>query len=132
MSSRLPASLLALLAALSSQWAAAEHSKLETVLVTATRETRQLQDVAASVGVLGQDELEAVNPGHSAELLNRIPGVNIVQLGSSGEGAAAAIRQPVSYGPVYLYLENGVPTRSAGFFNHNALYEVNTAQRYSV
>ena len=127
MSSRLPASLLALLAALSSQWAAAEHSKLETVLVTATREARQLQDVAASVGVLGQDELEAVNPGHSAELLNRIPGVNIVQLGSSGEGAAAAIRQPVSYGPVYLYLENGVPTRSAGFFNHNALYEVNTA-----
>ncbi len=105
----------------------AEHAQLETVLVTATRDAQQLQDVAASVGVIAQGELEAVNPGHAAELMNRIPGVNIVQLGSSGEGAAAAIRQPVSYGPVYLYLENGVPTRSAGFFNHNALYEVNTA-----
>lgn len=127
MSYPLRSGLVALLAGLYSATAVAEHAKLETVLVTATREARQLQDVAASVGVLGQDELEAVNPGHSAELLNRIPGVNIVQLGSSGEGTAAAIRQPVSYGPVYLYLENGVPTRSAGFFNHNALYEVNTA-----
>src|SRR5690606_40706612 len=30
--------------------------------------------------------------------------------------------------PVYLFPENGVPTRSTGFFNHNALYEVNVAQ----
>jgi iron complex outermembrane receptor protein len=107
--------------------AMAEHPRLETLLVTATRDKQQLQEVAASVGVLSQSELETVNPAHASELLNRIPGVNIVQLGSGGEGVAAAIRQPVSYSPVYLYLENGVPTRSAGFFNHNALYEVNTA-----
>ncbi len=105
----------------------AEHSTLETVLVTATRAPQHLADVAASVGVLDQATIEALNPSHASELMNRIPGVNIVQLGSGGEGVAAAIRQPVSYNPVYLYLENGVPTRSAGFFNHNALYEVNTA-----
>jgi outer membrane receptor protein involved in Fe transport len=29
---------------------------------------------------------------------------------------------------VYLYLEDGIPTRSTGFFNHNALYEVNLPQ----
>lgn len=118
---------LCMLAASASLAAHAEHSKLETVLVTATRDTQSLSDIAASVGVLDQDTLEKLNPTHAAELMNRIPGVNIVQLGSSGEGVAAAIRQPVSYGPVYLYLENGVPTRSAGFFNHNALYEVNSA-----
>ena len=29
---------------------------------------------------------------------------------------------------MYLYLEDGVPTRATGFFNHNALYEVNLPQ----
>lgn len=98
---------------------------LETVVVTATREKSSLANTAASVGVLGEKLVQEVLPTHSSELLNRIPGVNIVQLGSSAEGTAAAIRQPISYGPVYLYLENGVPTRSAGFFNHNALYGMN-------
>ncbi len=106
----------------------AEHGEyLETVVVTATRDHSSLSDTAASVGVLDEDTVRALKSSHSSELLNRISGVNIVQLGSSGEGVAAAIRQPVSYSPVYLYLENGVPTRSAGFFNHNALYEVNTS-----
>jgi outer membrane receptor protein involved in Fe transport len=36
-----------------------------------------------------------------------------------------AIRQPLTTNPVYLYLEDGIPTRSTGFFNHNALYEIN-------
>lgn len=109
--------------------AAADHSRdyLETVVVTATRDDSSLADTAASVGVLDEDTVRALNPAHSSELLNRISGVNIVQLGSSGEGVAAGIRQPVSTSPVYLYLENGVPTRSAGFFNHNALYEINTS-----
>ena len=39
-----------------------------------------------------------------------------------------AIRQPITTKPVYLFLEDGVPTRSTGFFNHNALYEVNIPQ----
>lgn len=39
-----------------------------------------------------------------------------------------AIRQPITTKPVYLYLEDGVPTRATGFFNHNALYEVNIPQ----
>ncbi|CAA0100870.1 Catecholate siderophore receptor Fiu [BD1-7 clade bacterium] len=100
---------------------------LETVIVTATREKQTLANTAASVGVIGTTTLEDTNPIHPAEVLNRIPGVGIVQLGSGSQGTAAAIRQPVSFGPVYLYLENGVPTRSAGFFNHNALYELNVA-----
>jgi outer membrane receptor protein involved in Fe transport len=40
----------------------------------------------------------------------------------------AAIRQPMTTEPVYLYLEDGVPARSTGFFNHNALYEINLPQ----
>ena len=32
----------------------------------------------------------------------------------------------------YLYLEDGVPIRSTGFFNHNALYEINVPQAGSI
>ena len=44
---------------------------------------------------------------------------------TGGEGHQTVIRQPLTRGPVYLFLEDGVPTRSTGFFNHNALYEIN-------
>ncbi len=100
---------------------------LETIVVTATREEARLADTAASIGVLNEDDIKAISPTHPEQLLNRIPGVNIVQIGSSGEGHMAAIRQPISTTPVYLFLENGVPVRSPAFFNHNSLYEVNVA-----
>jgi outer membrane receptor protein involved in Fe transport len=43
-----------------------------------------------------------------------------------------SIRQPITTKPMYLYLEDGVPTRATGFFNHNALYEVNLPQAAGV
>src|SRR5215213_6801915 len=58
--------------------------------------------------------------------MKRIPGVYVSQL--SGEGHSMSMRQPITTKPMYLYLEDGVPTRSTGFFNHNALYEVNLPQ----
>jgi iron complex outermembrane recepter protein len=105
---------------------------LESITVTGTRQAAQLQDTPAAVGMVDARTLQAVNPVHSADVLNRVPGVFINQLGSSGQGTSAAIRQPITTNPVYLYLENGVPTRSPAFFNHNALYEVNVAQANGV
>src|SRR5690606_38954100 len=58
-----------------------------------------------------------------ADLMAQVPGAWINVTG--GEGHMTAIRHPQTTSPVYLYLEDGVPTRSTGFFNHNALYEVN-------
>ena len=40
---------------------------------------------------------------------------------TNGEGHTTAIRQPFTTSPLYLYLEDGIPTRATGFFNHNAL-----------
>lgn len=105
---------------------------LDTITVTGTRDQARLADTATSVGVIDHITVDQINPTHSADLLNRIPGVFINQLGSTGQGVSAAIRQPITTGPVYLYLENGVPTRSPAFFNHNALYEVNVAQANGV
>src|SRR5690606_28139216 len=63
---------------------------------------------------------------HPSEIMDNIPGVWVNVTG--GEGHMTAIRQPLTTDPVYLYLEDGVPTRSTGFFNHNALCESNLPQ----
>ena len=95
----------------------------EEVTVTDLREEQSRRDTPATVTTLARETVARLNPGHPGELLAQVPGVWVNV--TSGEGHAAAIRQPLTTSPVYLYLEDGVPTRSTGFFNHNALYEVN-------
>ncbi len=99
---------------------------METMVVTATREAKDKSKLSESVGIIGSDQLELINPSHPAEALNRIAGVHINNLG--GEGHMTAIRQPITTAGVYLFLEDGVPTRPTGYFNHNGLYEVNIPQ----
>jgi outer membrane receptor protein involved in Fe transport len=96
------------------------------MVVSATRETQRRTDASATIDVIGGAEMRESRAAHPAAIVKRIPGVHISQL--SGEGHSTAIRQPISTKPLYLYLEDGVPTRSTGFFNHNALYEVNLPQ----
>ena len=105
---------------------AEEKKRLDTVVVTATREAKPQSEVAESVTVTDSEDIEFVSPGHPAEILNRTPGVHINNLG--GEGHMTSIRQPISTGGVYLFLEDGIPTRPTGLFNHNALYEINVPQ----
>ena len=103
---------------------------LADVVVTATREAVRRIEIPATIESVGAAEIARVRPTHPSELLNRMAGVWVNTTG--GEGHSAAIRQPRTTSPVYLYLEDGVPTRSTGFFNHNALYEVNVPQAQRV
>ncbi|MBZ0104800.1 MAG: TonB-dependent receptor [Sulfuricella denitrificans] len=96
---------------------------LGEVTVTGTREGRALAETPATVDIVKGDEIRAVSPRHPSEIMGQIPGVWVNVTG--GEGHQTAIRQPLTTSPVYLYLEDGIPTRSTGFFNHNALYEIN-------
>ncbi|MEZ5813513.1 MAG: TonB-dependent receptor [Alphaproteobacteria bacterium] len=99
---------------------------LDTIVVTATREEKSKSEVPEAVEVTQGEEIEFVSPAHPSEVLNRTAGVHINNLG--GEGHMTAIRQPITTGGVYLYLEDGIPTRPTGLFNHNALYEINVPQ----
>ncbi len=101
-------------------------ARVEQVVVTSTREEKQLSLVSESVGVLDENDLKNISPSHPADALNRIAGVHINNLG--GEGHMASIRQPITTSGVYLFLEDGLPTRPSGFFNHNGLYEINIPQ----
>ncbi|MEM9100990.1 MAG: TonB-dependent receptor [Pseudomonadota bacterium] len=98
----------------------------ETIVVTGTREARPISETAESVSVLTAEEIAEIAPSHPSELLNRVPGVHINNLG--GEGHMSSIRQPLTTSAVYLFLEDGIPTRPSGFFNHNGLYEINIPQ----
>lgn len=115
-------------AAASVRIALAEQSVVlqEVVVTSTTGEVRRLAETPATVGVVSSAELRAARPAHPAEVMGQVPGVWMSVTG--GEGHTTAIRQPKTTNPVYLFLEDGVPTRSTGFFNHNALYEVNIPQ----
>lgn len=100
--------------------------QVDEVTVTSTREAQKISETPATVNVLRQEDIETTRPAHPAELMRKIPGV-LVNV-TNGEGHQTSIRQPLTTAPVYLYLEDGIPTRSTGFFNHNALYEINLPQ----
>ena len=103
-----------------------DEVELAPVTITDTREAALKSETTASTSQISQEEIEFLQPGHPSEVLNRMPGVHVNVTG--GEGHMTAIRQPITTGAVYLYLEDGIPTRSTGFFNHNALYEINVPQ----
>ncbi len=103
-----------------------DFAHIEQVVVTSTREEKNLYHLSESVGVLTEEDLIDISPAHPADALNRIAGVHINNLG--GEGHMTSIRQPISTSGVYLFLEDGLPTRPSGFFNHNGLYEINIPQ----
>lgn len=99
---------------------------LSDVVVSVSREEQSRAEASASIAVVDQAELERARPHHPADVMSRVPGAWVTNL--SGEGHFTAIRQPITTKPVYAYLEDGVPIRSTGFFNHNALYEINLPQ----
>ena len=92
--------------------AAHTYHRLETVVVTSTREARPALKVTEATTVLDKSAIEAASPTHPAELLNRVPGVFVANVG--GEGHMTAIRQPITTSNMYMFVEDGVPTRPAG------------------
>ena len=74
---------------------------IQEIVVTTTREVRNLNEMTESIGVLSEDDLRNISPSHPAEALNRIAGVHINNLG--GEGHMASIRQPITTAGVYLF-----------------------------
>ena len=113
----------------------AQHNKeaesfLDAITVTSTKEKSTIKETPASIGVISQESIRLIGPTHPQQLLGQVPGVAVGV--TNGEGHNMSIRQPFSTNPVYLYLEDGIPTRATGFFNHNALYEVNIPQAAAV
>jgi iron complex outermembrane recepter protein len=111
-----------------------EKKKVETIVVTGTRQAEELRDFAGSISLVGGEDVTVVGSTHHNEIINRAPGAMIQR--NSGQESLTAIRSPVLSGPgscgVFLFLENSVPIRPIGFCNVNELFEVNSEQASSI
>jgi outer membrane receptor protein involved in Fe transport len=96
---------------------------LQPVVVSASRSAEARSAAPVAIAALTAADLAATKPNLLSDALNRMPGVYMVDLG--GEQHAMSIRQPISYRALYVYLEDGIPIRPVGLFNHNALIEMN-------
>ncbi len=101
----------------------AKVEDLQGVTVTASREAAERLFSPIAIHKLNPTLVDETKPVGVSELINKTPGVLMVNL--NNEQHSMAIRQPATTSPYYLYLEDGVPIRPLGVFNHNALLETN-------
>lgn len=100
----------------------------EQITVSAERRVTSAYDVPLSLTVIEEPELLRIGADHPSEILNRTPGVLIHR--NSGQESLTSIRSPVLTAGAgagsFLYLQDGVPLRAAGFANVNGLLEAHT------
>ncbi|MEN6542637.1 TonB-dependent receptor [Parvibaculum sp.] len=104
--------------------------KVEEIVVTATGYGEKRKTHPSNISKISGDEIDFVKAAQPAALLNRAPGVDIQQ--GSGVEHLTAIRSPVLTGTAgagsFLFLEDGVPMRAAGFANVNELMDAMTEE----
>lgn len=88
------------------------------VVATGVDETSLTQPV--SVATKDENETKLDQVIFQKDLLNSLSGVRIEQTGSV-IGHMTSIRMPIGTGPYYLFMQDGIPVQSSGFFNHNGL-----------
>lgn len=99
----------------------------DVIVVTATGRGSPLREQAGNTTVVPADVIDGVAAVHPGELFTRVPGVWVTR--GSNQEHLTAIRSPILTGSgacgAFLYLEDGLPVRPAGFCNVNQLIEMN-------
>lgn len=107
---------------------------ISEIVVTSQRRQQPRFLHAGNIDRLDKTTVERVKHQHIHELLSRVAGVWVVR--GSGQEHQTAMRSPVLGGAGscggFLFLEDGVPIRPAGFCNINQLIEVNGEQAQSI
>ena len=101
-------------------YALAQEATLAPVSVIATGSEQETLKEPEAIAVKDKKEIELDQVVYQKDLLNSLPGVRIEQTGSVF-GHMTAIRMPINTGPYYLFMQDGIPVQSSGFFNHNGL-----------
>ncbi|RIV24963.1 TonB-dependent receptor [Fibrisoma montanum] len=96
---------------------------LQLVVVTGSREAALRTETPIAISKLSSKLIDETKPTSIYEVINKAPGVLMVNL--NNEQHMMAIRQPMTTNAYFLYMEDGVPIRPMGVFNHNALLEMN-------
>jgi iron complex outermembrane receptor protein len=98
-------------------------NSLKEVFVTANRTATKRIETPVAISKLNAKTIDETKATAMYEIVNKTPGVYMSNIGN--EQHMTAIRQPITTNPYYLYLEDGLPIRPMGIFNHNALLEIN-------
>lgn len=99
------------------------NSLLQEVVVTANRESVKRSEAPVAIATISSKTIQDAKPVSLDQVLNKVSGVYMVNLGN--EQHQMSIRQPMTTKSLFLYLEDGIPVRTTGLFNHNALLELN-------
>ena len=100
-----------------------QSENLNEIFITANRTATLRKETPVAISKITAKTIDETKATALYEIANKTPGVLMVNLGN--EQHMMAIRQPMTTNPYYLYLEDGLPIRPMGVFNHNALLEIN-------
>jgi len=100
-------------------------ANLNEIIISGNREMQKRTEVPVAIDVISKSQINETKATRLDMLVNKVPGVFMVDLGNEQHSMSA--RQPLGYSSLFLYLEDGIPIRAVGDFNHNALIEINQA-----
>ncbi|HJU45471.1 MAG TPA: TonB-dependent receptor [Chitinophagaceae bacterium] len=100
-----------------------KFDSMENIIVSASRIAQKRTEAPIAISKITSKMLNEAKATAIYEVINKVPGV--VMVNYNNEQHAMAIRQPMGTSNYYLYMEDGIPIRPMGVFNHNALLEVN-------
>ena len=100
-------------------------ASLNQVVVSGGREAQRRTEVPVAINLITKTTINDNKATRLDMLINKVPGVFMVDLGN--EQHSMSVRQPLGYKSLFLYLQDGIPIRTTGDFNHNALIEINQA-----
>ncbi|MBB1282976.1 TonB-dependent receptor [Flavisolibacter sp. BT320] len=100
-------------------------SLLNEVVISSSRQPVRRAEAPVAIATISTKTIMDAKPTTVDQVLNKVSGVYMVNLGN--EQHQMSIRQPMTTKGLFLYLEDGIPLRTTGLFNHNALLEMNMA-----
>lgn len=102
----------------------------EIIVVTGSLQQSDLLTLAGNIDRISREDIASVSSVNPSDILNRATGVHVQT--NNGMESLPSLRSPVLTGPgaagAFLFLEDGIATRAAGFANNNGLSELNLAQ----
>jgi iron complex outermembrane recepter protein len=98
-------------------------SAMQEIVVTAGRGKQERSEAPMAIEKISAGVISDTKATLLSEVINKVPGVVMLNLNNEQHGMS--IRQPMGTSPYYLYMEDGIPLRTMGVFNHNALIEMN-------
>lgn len=103
---------------------------MENVVVSANRTPQKRSEAPIAISVINKQLIDNTKAQRLDQLLNKVSGVFMVNLGN--EQHEMSIRQPMTTKSLFLYMEDGIPIRTTGVYNHNALLEMNLTAARSI